>query len=87
MKRNGDQDPVANADRLRMLDNDVRIGLEKLRARIAQLRLNEADFVEAVSEIVAATPADLGPVDGLLIAQDIRKMEQVWRASLKRPLS
>ena len=70
-----------------MLGNDVRIGLEKLRARIAQARLSEADFIEAVSEIVAATPADLGPVDGLLIAQDIRKMEQVWRASLKRPLS
>lgn len=85
--KNSDQDPVANADRLRIFDNEVRIGLQKLKARIAQGRLSEAEFVEAVSEIVAATPADIGPIDGLLIAQDIRKMEQVWRASLERPLS
>lgn len=85
--KNSDQGAVANADRSRILESDIQIGLEKLKARIIQERLSEADLIEAVSEIVAATPADIGSIDGLLIAQDIRKMEQMWRESLERPLS
>jgi len=67
--------------------NEVRTGLERLQGRISRERMSEADFIAAIAEIVAGTPADLAPVDGLLIGREIRAIEQEWKASLKRSLS
>ena len=60
--------------------NDYRIGLKALRTRVARERISEEDFIVAVSEIVAATPADLEPIDGLRLAQEIREMEHTRKA-------
>lgn len=67
--------------------NEVQMGLERLRERIARERVSEVEFVAAVAEIVAATPSDLAEVDGLLIAREIREIENEWKASLERMLS
>ncbi|MGQ3300961.1 hypothetical protein [Reyranella sp.] len=57
--------------------NDYRIGLKALQTRVTRECISEADFIAAVSEIVAATPADLESIDGLRLAQQIREMEHV----------
>lgn len=87
MKGNSDKRSPAIPKLSATLKGKISIGLNALQDRIAQDRMSEKDFIAAVSDIIAATPGDLGSIDGLLIAQKIREIEHDWKESLKRSLS
>lgn len=58
----------------------------QLRSRILLERMDEAKFVTALAEIVAATPDRMGVGDHLLLSNEIRTLKNEWRRSRKRPL-
>lgn len=59
----------------------------RLRSRLSEDRLPERDFTLAVAEILAATTKDLSAADALMMSQEIRDLEQAWRASNERPIT
>jgi hypothetical protein len=59
----------------------------QLRTRLSQDRLTDAEFTEALADILSATTDKLSGGDALLLSHDIRELEQEWRNSLKRPVN
>ena len=59
----------------------------RLRGRLSEDKLSERDFTLALAEILAATTIDLSGADALMMSQEIRDLEQAWRASNERPLN
>lgn len=64
-----------------------RILIDRLRARLAQAKVSEAEFAVAIAEIVASAPEKIEGRDGLLLSREIRALKEEWRASLQQPPS
>lgn len=64
---------------------NARALIERLRSRLSQDRVTEAELTVALAEILAATPEGLSGPDSLLVAQEIRELKQAWRESTQRP--
>lgn len=56
--------------------------MSALRSRLSQDRLTEAEFNQAVAEVLGATSEGLSPADCLLLSHQIREMEREWRNGL-----
>lgn len=50
-----------------------------LRSRLSHGRLTEAEFNQAVAEVLGATSEGLSPADCLLLSHQIRELEREWR--------
>jgi hypothetical protein len=59
----------------------------QLRARLSHDGLTEAEFTQAVAEILAASTDALSGADALFLSHEIRELEQEWRNSLQSPLN
>jgi hypothetical protein len=61
--------------------------ITRLRSRLSQNRMSEADFTAAVAEILAASSDKLSGADVLLLSHALRQLEKEWRESPQRPLN
>jgi len=59
----------------------------RLRSRLAQDRLTDAEFTMALAEVLAATTERLSGADSLLLSHEMRELEQKWRNSMHRPVN
>jgi uncharacterized protein with von Willebrand factor type A (vWA) domain len=50
-----------------------------LRSRLSQDLLSDAEFIEALAEILASTSKGLSGADILMISYELRELEQIWR--------
>lgn len=59
----------------------------QLRAHLSQDRLTEAEFTQALAEILSASTDELSDADALLLSHEIRELSNEWRMSLQRPVN
>lgn len=59
--------------------------MARLRSRLAQDRLTDVEFTQALAEILAATSEGLSDADALILSHEIRNLQKAWRESCKRP--
>jgi 5-carboxymethyl-2-hydroxymuconate isomerase len=59
----------------------------RLRARLSRDRLTDAEFTEALAEILSASTDKLSGADALLLSHEIRELSSEWRISLQRPVN
>ncbi len=58
--------------------------IARLRSRLAQDRLTDGEFTQAVAEILAATDKGLSGADALVLSHAMRALDKEWRESLQR---
>lgn len=63
--------------RVGMEDSGVLIA--RLRERFGQDRVNEAEFIVAVAEILAASPENIEARESLMLSREIRELKEEWR--------
>lgn len=59
----------------------------QLRARLSQDRLTDAEFTQALAEILSASTDGLSDADALVLSHEIRELSNEWRMSLQRPVN
>lgn len=58
----------------------------QLRSRLSQDPLTDAEFTQALPEILSGAPARLSGGESLLLSHKIRELKQEWRNSLREPV-
>ena len=66
---------------------DAKELIARLRGRLSQDKMSEAEFTAAVAEILAASSDKLSGADALLLSHALRELHKEWRDSLRRPLN
>lgn len=61
--------------------------LAQLRRRLTQDRLTDAEFTVALAEVLTSLTDKLSGADALILSQEVRELEQLWRESIERPVN
>ncbi len=61
--------------------------IARLRARLSQDRMSDAEYTAAVAAILAASTEELSGADAILLSHALRELDKEWRDSLQRPLN